>query len=407
MRNANRHIPAEPTRSARVGIVIGQLTHGGAERQCLELAAGLRHERRFDPVVFCTSPDTAPYGELLTASNVEWRAAPVGCRRGLGKARWLTQAVRTAHCSLLYGLLHTGNVYAGLAARRLRIPFVASMRLAGKPPLSSLLPAMTACRCAATVIANSPSAAGSLRSDLHVHHDRVIVIPNAVRAIRTTECARLQTRRKWRIPPHALVVGTVANLKEQKRAGFFIEASARTLQEWPQGPHAAPHFVWIGEGPDRLEVTPALGNLADSVRTHIHFPGASLDVDACLSAFDVFVLTSAFEGMPNALLEAMSAGLPCVATDVPGTRDVLQAGSGTGILADADSLDAFAETLADLLNDSDRMRIMGEKAHRYILAHHSLEKMTRAYSDVFQSALRKPERKTHGLLAWRSAQETR
>jgi glycosyltransferase involved in cell wall biosynthesis len=111
-------------------------------------------------------------------------------------------------------------------------------------------------------------------------------------------------------------------------------------------------------------------------------------------------LTSAYEGMPNALLEAMSAGLPSVATDVPGTRDVLNAAPDIGILADPEHPGRFAESLVALLLDPRRMRVIGENAREYVREHHSLEEMTRRYCEVFRAVLEKdrsgskPERRT-------------
>ena len=375
--------------AARVGIVIGQLTHGGAERQCLELARGLRSGGDFEPVVFCTSQATEPYGRLLTECGIEWFAAPAGRRRGFGKLRWLTRSVRNSRCSLLYGMLHTGNVYAGFAARLLRMPFVASIRLAAKPPALFRLASAVAGRTAVAVVANSPSAGRFLETDLRIRHSWVVVIPNAVREVETNLRARAETRRQLGIPSDAVVVGTVANLKAQKRAGFFIDACGHVLDRWPQvrPNHPCPHFVWLGDGPERQAVDRGLGRIPDGLRARIHFPGASLKIDGYLSAFDLFVLTSAYEGMPNALLEAMSAGLPCVATDVPGTCDVLNAANGIGVLAEANDPRRFAEALLEMLRDFERMKTMGKQARQYVRKHHSLEEMTRQYCSLFREAL--------------------
>jgi glycosyltransferase involved in cell wall biosynthesis len=373
-----------------VGIVIGQLTHGGAERQCFELAKGMCRNGILDPVVFCTSQETEPYGALLTALGIEWVAAPSGRRRGIDKLLWLLRAVSKSHCGLLYGMLHTGNVYAGFAALLLRLPFVASIRLASKPALPVRLTSAFACRRAAVVASNSPSAARSLENDIGVrHHPRVVVIPNCVRAITTSPVARAKIRRKLEIPADAFVVGTMANLKAQKRPSFFLAVCEHVHDAWQQrsATPALPHFIWLGDGVERIEVAAALALMSNDLRSHIHFPGAFLDADAYLSAFDAFVLTSAYEGMPNALLEAMAAGLPCVATDVQGTCDVLNAAPDLGILADAQDPGKFAEQLIALLADRERMRVLGDNARSHVREHHSMDQMIKAYTAVFLEAL--------------------
>lgn len=386
----------------RIAIVIGQLTHGGAERQCLELAKGLRDAGVFDLVVFCTSHHTEPYGELLTKAGIKWSAAPDGCLRGIGKLWWLVRNVRRSRCRLLFGMLHTGNVYAGLAALILRIPFVASIRSATREVLAVRLPSAFACQRAAAVVANSASSSRALQADLGVRHPRVAIIANSVRRVERSPRGREGIRRQLGIPLDALVVGTMGNLKAEKRASFFLAVCKYAHDTWRRISlnHALPHFIWLGDGPERHAVDTALAKLPDDPRSHVHFPGASLDVDSYLAVFDVFVLTSAYEGMPNALLEAMSAGLPCVATNVPGTYDVLNAAPDIGILADPGNPGRFAESLVALLSDSERMRIIGENARKHVREHHSLEEMSRRYCDVFRSVLEKdhnrskPERRT-------------
>ena len=374
--------------------MIGQLSHGGAERQCLELAKGLRDGGVFTPIVFCTSAHTEPYGDLLTKCGIEWYLAPKNCRRGISKLWWLIRYVRRHNCRSIYGVLHSGNAYGGFAARLLRIPFVASIRSATRQRFPVRLASSLACRRAVTVVANSASANASLEADMGVRHTHVAIIPNSVRQIERSSESRDEIRLQVGIPADALVVGTIGNLKAEKRANFFLAVCDRLHALWqqPSVSTAFPHFIWLGEGTGRAAVTTALAQRPADLRDHIHFPGASMDVDGYLSAFDAFVLTSAYEGMPNALLEAMAAGLPCVATDVPGTCDVLNAAADIGILADAQDPDKFAEQLIALLADLNRMRLLGDNGRNHVREHHSMDQMIKAYTVVFLEALERQGR---------------
>lgn len=372
---------ANPT--PRIAIVIGQLGHGGAERQVALLAEEMQQRRDFVPVVFCMSDVTEPYGSVLSDAGVEWYAAPSVSLPRLWRLLWLIRKLSKSHYSLVYGVLNAGNIYGGAAALVHGIPFIGSIRNANDTLSASYrIPSGFFSRRARVVIANSPSCVNSLRRVLGVHHDRVRVIPNAVVLSDSTSDARQRLRQQWGISEQALVVGTVANLKAQKRVSFFLQVATTTLNHL----HDVPlHFVWIGDGSERTTAEEHLTQLPQSLAARIHFPGARLDIADCLAAFDVFVLTSAYEGMPNALLEAMEAGLPCVATDVSGTRDVLQASHDgeIGVLTDAHNPTSFASALVDLLQNADRMRQMAACAQQHVREEYGVQTMVSKFCEVF------------------------
>ena len=368
----------------RIAIVIGQLSHGGAERQTLILADGMRQRGEFVPIVFCLSSYIEPYGSMLTAANVEWYAPPNNYPK-LFKLIWLVQTLQRARCSLVYGVLNIGNIYGGAVALLTGLPFVASIRNTDStlPTAIRRLSGFFSKRARA-VIANSNSCAVSLREDLGVQHKAVYVIPNAVMLAPTTLNARQTRRDQWQIPADACVIGTVANLKPQKRVEFFLQAAA-TLHELSP---ANTHFVWIGEGVERRRAEEMLSQFPGALAETIYMPGGSLQVADCLAAFDVFVLTSSYEGMPGALMEAMAAGLPCVACDVPGTRDILNSGTDeTGILAEAHDPARFAAELSALLENPERRALLGANAQAYIHAHYGLPLMIERFSAVFRKVI--------------------
>lgn len=122
------------------------------------------------------------------------------------------------------------------------------------------------------------------------------------------------------------------------------------------------------------------------VSSRIHFVGAKVDVGAWLSLFDVFVLTSAWEGLPGALMEAMSSGLPCLATDVPGTRDLV-VHEKNALLAGFQR-DAFVRELQRLLSSTALQAQLGENAKREMQVNYNYEKLTQRTVEVFRSVLR-------------------
>ena len=375
----------------RIGIVIGQLSHGGAERQVSLLATGLLRTGEFEPFVFCISRFTHPYGRVLSEEGVQWFVVPEGTQAWLGKLLWLLKHLQNTKCDLVYGILHVGNIYGGAAAMINRLPFVGSIRnTEDRLPILIKHFSRFFCDRASQVIANSKSSLESLRHELRICHDRVRVIPNAVRNLDVHEGRYQSPRDEWSIPDDAILVGTIGLLKSQKRPDFFIDIFLHIQNTRFYNSNSPFHFVWVGDGVMRDFVEQRRSMLPSAMADRLHFPGSREDIPICLDAFNVFVLTSAYEGMPNVLLEAMRAGLPCIATNVNGTRDVWHQLSGypeIGVLADPDSPWEFSKTLLDVLNNPVRMQKMGKNAQKFVEINYSTNKMIKEHSRVFHHVI--------------------
>jgi glycosyltransferase involved in cell wall biosynthesis len=243
------------------------------------------------------------------------------------------------------------------------------------------------CNFADYVIVNSRSCARSLHDDLKVNHNRVGIINNGVGHINRDDENRARKRSEWQIPTDATVIGTVGNLKSEKNPLLFI----RIFEELNKSSADEPlYFIWIGDGKERLVVEDYLRTFNTDMRKKILFPGERDDIIDILSAFDVFVLTSYYEGLPNALMEAMAAGLPCVATRVEGTIDVV-GDTEEDILEWASPKDpmGFAKTVRGLIDDKKRCTLMGARARAFVQSTYSIEKMVDLHRKVFTDVLSK------------------
>jgi glycosyltransferase involved in cell wall biosynthesis len=163
------------------------------------------------------------------------------------------------------------------------------------------------------------------------------------------------------IPQDAPVIGTVTRLSEQKAPLDFVAAAARVAQHRPYA-----KFVIVGDGPLRKEVKAAIA--AQSLTGHIHLTGLRRDVPDLMHSFDMFALTSLWEGLPRVLPQAMAAALPIVATAVDGNAEAVTDGVN-GLLTPPRHPDAFARALLRLLDDPDLARRMGraglDMAHKF------------------------------------------
>ncbi len=173
------------------------------------------------------------------------------------------------------------------------------------------------------------------------------------------------------------VVGTVTRLGIQKRVDRLLDAAALL-------PRAQVVIAGEGELEGELRARAERGELAGRVR----FLGFRKDVGRVLAAFDVFALTSDKEGMANAMLEALAAGVPVVSTDVSGAREALDAdelGRAPGLVVEA-SAEAVAAGLRSLLSDEPRREAMAAEALRRARERFDFARMVDAWEAVLGGA---------------------
>jgi len=174
--------------------------------------------------------------------------------------------------------------------------------------------------------------------------------------------ADAEAKRALGLDPERPVVGTVGRLEARKGQDQLLTATA-TMRMHADG--RAPQVVVVGDGPTRqaLEAQARALGICEEVR----FLGGQADVRPALRAMDVFVLPSREEGMSNAILEAMAAGRPVVATDVGGNGEILADGR-TGVLVPGGDCDAMAAAILRLVNDGESGRRLGAAARADVTA---------------------------------------
>lgn len=170
------------------------------------------------------------------------------------------------------------------------------------------------------------------------------------------------------------LVVSVGRLKYPKDTSTLLRAAARS----------GATFEIVGDGPERadLEALHAQLGLGERVR----LAGERSDVPALLGRASVFVLSSRSEGLPISVIEAMAAGLPIVASDVGGLRELVEEGV-SGILVPAGDANALGGALARLLESSTLRRAMGEASRRRAEELFDLPLFRRAHLDLYRSVL--------------------
>ncbi len=212
-------------------------------------------------------------------------------------------------------------------------------------------------------------------------HQPVYAVPNGVRP--PVQLDRAAVRSAWGISADNIVLGCVARLEHQKNPLFLC----RLLPELPD----EVRVVWVGDGRLRPELEAELARTGLSHR--VVLDGWRTDAAARLAAMDIFFLPSLYEGLPLALLEAMSLGLPCVVSDVDGTRDAVEDGV-SGRLCPVDDLSAWRAAVLELVESPQRRAAMGQAAARRHAAEFSIERMAERTADVYRDVIARAQAET-------------
>lgn len=214
-------------------------------------------------------------------------------------------------------------------------------------------------RWADGLIAVAPEVKTSILATMPLPAGKIVVINNGVDAGRYRPAVdRAAVRRELGLVDGDRAIVVVATLKEQKGHRYLIEA-ASALADW----FPTARFLFVGDGELRQDLTERIA--ARGLERRVRLLGTRQDVPELLAASDLFVLPSLWEGLSMALVEAMASGLPIVATEVSGTRQVLTHGE-TGLLVRPGDADALARAIAAMLADPARAAAMGEAARRHI-----------------------------------------
>jgi len=352
------------TRPLRVGLVIGQLSTGGAEGQ-LRLLCERGDRQAVTPTVYCLSTQTQPYGALLESAGVAVRvvtgAGPVRAVRL--RAQWAADGIDVAHAWLFIA-----NAYAWAAGGPALVTSARNCKRSGR-----LLDALNrrAFRGSRAIIVNSAQVQHYIEREYGAPSERIAVVYNAI------DLERFRPRGE-QPAGQGPCVAMVGRLVTQKNPLLFVSAAAALRALRPDL-----RFVLIGDGPLQAPVAAAVraAGLADCCV----LAGERADVPELLRQADLFWLTSDWEGLPNAVIEALACGLPVVATEVGGTGELVRDGR-EGFLVHPGDSDALVACSLRILADPalhGRMRA----AARARAEAFGVEQMVRATHAVYERAL--------------------
>ena len=293
-------------------------------------------------------------------------------------ARDLAAAFRRHEITLAHSHEFTMAFYGAWAARLAGVPHVITMH--GSRYYAERWQRRLAMRWAVAssvaLTAVSRALADSLRRDLWLRRASVAVVPNGIRP-RQPRAACL--RSELGLSPGDRLLLAVGNLYPVKGHGDLVSAVARLAARYP-GLHVA--IAGRGELADTL----SRDARARSVGNRVHLLGLRNDVADLLASADVFVLPSHNEGLPLALLEAMFAGLPIVATRVGEVPAALADGTA-GLLVEPGQPEQLAAAIERIVSDAELARTLGERARARATAEFDIATMAARYQSLYAPAL--------------------
>lgn len=362
----------------RIAFVIPTLDQSGAERQLTLLATGLPRDEFTVHVVALNRG--GPFADDLRAAGISVEVLGKRFRFDPLTYLRLRNSLRAFKPDVVQSFLFAANSYVrlpGIAPANCRVVVsercVDSWKSGWQVALDRRLIDRTN-----AMTANSASVA-SFYENVGVPKDLITVIPNSMPS-GPARYTREQARQILGLRPEDRVVGFSGRLAPQKRLPDLIWGFQLLHQVVENA-----RLVVLGEGAERDSLTSFASRLG--CREKIIFTGHRPDAWPLLAALDAFVLPSEFEGMSNSLMEAMSLGVPCVASDIAPNLELITH-EETGLLFQLGKSPELTKAIARLLQSPELASKLGNAGRHLIETQHSVDQMVNRHRTLYNRLLK-------------------
>jgi glycosyltransferase involved in cell wall biosynthesis len=363
-----------PQRRIAVTMLVGALGRGGAEIFAVELAQRLDRSR-FDVALCVTRKTFVPdFREAVEQAGLPVVYLDRTSSRDVLPWGRLVRHLRSRPTDILHAHTFSVNVWGSVFGRVARTPIIIATEHTWSyegQPLRVFLDRHLVARNAAFVAVSERDRARMIEIE-HVPPEVTRVIPTGYRGDSATDAPPLRSLIGGAAGP---IIGVVATLRPQKALGVLIRAFELVRRQFPEA-----QLVVIGDGPERQPLEQLAASLGQE--RHVTFLGDRPDAVGLIAQFDVFALSSDFEGTPLALIEAMWASRAVVVTRVGGMPEMV-VDEESGLLVPPGSPDALAGALARLLGDASLRARLGADASARAHALYSFERSVEAWEKLY------------------------
>jgi starch synthase (maltosyl-transferring) len=367
-----------PERPIAVALVITDLDVGGAEGALTTLAVRLE-QRRWRAGVFCLG-NPGKLVEVVRSANLPCECLFVHRLNPIQVIARLAKRLRRFRPQLVQSFLFHANVAARLAAPWAGRPWVVgSLRVAERQKRWHLVVDRLTAHCAVGSVCVSQGVMRFSREVGGLDPARLTVIPNGIDPA-PFDVAPPVPRTAIGIPEAAQLALYVGRLDRQKGLPELLDAAECVILQRPDW-----HLALAGDGPSRAWLLSQLTNRV-RLRSNVHWLGQRDDIPGLLKSADVLVHASLWEGMPNAVLEAMAARRPVVGTSVEGTEDLVVPGL-TGWLVPPHDVTALCRALIEAADAPHIRYCYGEAGRLRVEQEFSLDRTVAAYERLWAGIL--------------------
>ncbi len=361
--------------------IISKLPVGGVENQ-LFIVLKNYDRKRFNPIV-CSLSEEGEIGREIRESGLE----VISLNRlkhtfDYKIVKDICDIVKRREIKIVRTHQYHANLYGRLAAILAKVPcIVASVhniytmdKKLHRRVLNNLLGRFTD-----KVVAVSETVKKDILQYDGLPEGKVAVIYNGIDTGRFVRIEGNPVRKEFCIAQDVPVIGTIGRLTFQKGQRYLIEAAARIIRKFPRI-----KLLITGEGPDKNELEELAGKLG--ISGNVFFLGMRRDIPEVLEAIDIFVFPSLWEGLGTAFIEAMAAGRPVIATDIPPVREVLE-DKITGVIVPLNNSDAIADSIELLLTNKTLAENLGKAARERAVSFFSIGATVTKYTALFETVL--------------------
>ncbi|TDI84430.1 MAG: glycosyltransferase [Caldithrix sp.] len=369
--------------------IVNGFAIGGGELKLLELVKNLV-EKRADKytVTVCSVGQGGTLQPEFERLGIKVFVIEKKHKFDISQVFKVCRIIKQEQIDLVQTTLFYADVIGALAAKLTGVDAVISWDTVSHPPdshetrLRHKLSYQLCMRFVKRIVAVSEGVKKYLIEDRKIASKKIVIIHYGIDlSLFKSRNGFLDKRKRSELglPDHKIVIGTVARLEIQKGHRYLIAAAPEIINKFSNVV-----FVFAGDGTLRQELETQVNELG--LQENFRFLGFRKDVKELLFAFDVFVLPSLFEGLPNVILEAMASGRPIVATAVDGTPELIEHNE-TGLLVPPKSPHALQEQILNLLENEEKGSKLGRQAKEMAKQKFSFDQQFRKFEEVYDATL--------------------